>query len=316
MTEKKDLLQAAKFFKTRDDFWILTHQNPDGDTLGCAFALYYTLTAHGKRVRVVNEKPLPQKYAFLFEGYRETAFEPKTIVAVDIASPSLFGNGLEKLSSRVDLCIDHHKSNTGYATMTVLNSAVSAACEIIYELILAMDGEISDAALLCVYTGVSTDCGCFKYSNTTAQAHEIAALALHRQLDIYRVNHAMFESKSRAQLEIERAALQKLTFYYQGRCALVAVTQSELVRAGATESDLDVLPAMTRQIQGVEVGVVIKEREPGEFKISLRTGKRPDASAICSEFGGGGHVGAAGCTLYGKLEDVTEKIVAAVGRYI
>lgn len=311
-----DIKGAAKMLLENDDIVILTHQNPDGDTLGCAFALYFTLTAHGKRVRVENEKPIPKKYAFLYEGYKSEQFEPACIVAVDIASTSLFGKGLEHYADRVDLCIDHHKSNTGYAKNTLLMSSVAAACEIVYDVILEMDGDVSDKALLCLYTGVSTDCGCFKYSNTTVKAHSIAARAIERNIDIYKINQLMFESKSRAQLEIERTSLQNLEFHFGGKCALIVVSLDLLEKTGAEESDLDALPAMTRQIQGVEVGVVIKERSRGEFKVSLRTGRHPDASAICSEFGGGGHAGAAGCTLYTTAEDAKARILEAIGRYI
>lgn len=313
---KTDLKSAARLLLDRDDIVVLTHQNPDGDTLGSAFALYYALTANGKRVRVENEKAIPKKYGFLFERYQHTDFEPKCVVAVDVASTSLFGKGFEHYIDNVELCIDHHKSNTDYAKHTLLNGSVSAACEIVYDVIIEMYKDISNEALLCIYTGISTDCGCFKYSNTTAKAHIIAALAIERGIDVYKVNQTMFESKSKTQLAIEKAALQNLEFEHDGKCAVIVITNQMLKKTGAQESDLDALPAMTRQIQGVDVGVVIKEREEGEFKVSMRTGKEPDASAICSEFGGGGHAGAAGCTLYGDVNDVRKKVVEAIGRYI
>ena len=311
-----DIIKAAQMLLEMDNIVILTHQNPDGDTLGCAFALYDTLTAKGKKVRVENEKAIPKKYSFMYENYVEEDFEARYVVAVDIASTSLFGKGMEKYNDKVDLCIDHHKSNTLYAKTTVLNSTVAAACEIVYDIINAMNVEISDQALLCLYTGISTDCGCFKYSNTTAKAHEVAAKAIERKLDIYKVNHAMFESKSRVQLDVESVAMNRMKFYHNGRVALTSVTQEILEKTGAEESDLDALPAMTRQIQGVEVGVVIKERSKGEFKISLRTGKSPDASLICAKFSGGGHCGAAGCTIFGTLEEAEEKIVKAIGEHL
>jgi len=308
--------EAAKFLLERDNIVILTHQNPDGDTLGCAFALYFCLKGHGKRVRVENEKAIPKKYAFLHQGYQHEEFEPDCIVAVDIASESLFGRGMEHYEGKVDLCIDHHKSNTLYARFTVLDSSVAAACELMYDLIMEIDGKISDLSLTCIYTGISTDCGCFKYSNTTEKAHKIAAEAIERGIDIYKINQEMFECKSRAQLEIERVSLKKLRFYYGGKCALTTVPYSLLVKTGAEESDLDALPALTRQIQGVEVGVVIKERSPGECKISIRTGKRPDASAICAQLSGGGHAGAAGCTVWGSMKEAEEKIVKIIGDFI
>ena len=167
---KTDLKSAARLLLDRDDIVVLTHQNPDGDTLGSAFALYYALTANGKRVRVENEKAIPKKYEFLFERYQHTDFEPKCVVAVDVASTSLFGKGFEHYIDNVELCIDHHKSNTDYAKHTLLNGSVAAACEIVYDVIIEMYKDISNEALLCIYTGISTDCGCFKYSNTTAKA--------------------------------------------------------------------------------------------------------------------------------------------------
>ena len=311
-----DIKTAAEMLRCADNIVILTHQNPDGDTLGCAFALYYTLKAKGKKVRVENEREIPSKYSFLYKDYVKEEFEPQFVVAVDIASTSLFGKGLEHYENKVDLCIDHHKSNTHYAKNTLVDERVAAACELVFDVIMELDGDISDKALLCIYTGVSTDCGCFKFSNTTAKAHAIASLSLDRNIDIYNVNRLMFENKSRAQLDVEKYALQTLKFYYNGRCAVITVTQDILKEAGAEECDLDALPAMTRQIQGVEVGVVIKERNEGEFKVSLRTGKSPDASAICAVYGGGGHAGAAGCTLYGDVNEIREKIVETIGNFI
>lgn len=312
----QNIERAAKMLLLQDNIVILTHQNPDGDTLGCAFALYFALTKHGKKVRVENEKTIPKKYSFLYEGYEKEDFEGQFIVSVDIASESLFGRGMEHYEGKVDLCIDHHKSNTHYAKFTVLDSSVAAACEIVYDIILKMDGKISNNALTCIYTGISTDCGCFKYSNTTEKAHTVAAEAIERGIDVYRINQAMFESKSRAQLEIERTCMQDLKFYHNGKCALIKVPYSLMQEVGAEECDLDALPALTRQIQGVEVGVVIKERSPGECKISLRTGKRPDASNICAELGGGGHAGAAGCTVWGTIPEAEEEIVETIGRYL
>lgn len=312
----QDIKKVAEMLQEMDNIVILTHQNPDGDTLGCAFALYDTLKRKGKKIRIENEKPIPKKYSLLFGNYKSEDFEAENVIAVDIASTSLFGKGMEHYENKVDLCIDHHKSNTHFAKVTLLNSSVAAACEIVYDVIMAMDGDVSDHSLLCLYTGISTDCGCFKYSNTTAKAHEVAAKAIERNIDVYKVNQLMFESKSRAQLDIEKASLQNLKFFYNGRVALISVNLELLNKTGAEECDLDALPSMTRQIQGVEVGVVVKERSKGEFKVSMRTGKKPDASVICANFGGGGHSGAAGCTIYGEENDVIDKVIKTVGRYL
>ena len=168
-----DFSKIKTFLETCDNVTILTHKSPDGDTLGAGFALCRYLRLSGKKANVVNSEPFPERYSFLYEGYEPMEFEEKTVIAVDIADTVLLGSTLQRYAEKgkIDLCIDHHISNKYYAKYTFVNASASAACQIIYELLRYMGAELDRIIAKCLYTGIATDTGCFKYENTTSAAH-------------------------------------------------------------------------------------------------------------------------------------------------
>lgn len=168
--------EAAEFLKSRSDILILMHQSPDGDTLGCGFALCRVLRLAGIRANAVCSDPVPPKYAFLSEWYKEQQFEPKTVIAVDVADIKLLGK-YSSYDGRIDLCVDHHISNTGYADRLLLGENNAAACEVIYRLLRECGFEIDSTAAMCLYTGIATDTGCFKFESVSPETHRIAAIS-------------------------------------------------------------------------------------------------------------------------------------------
>ena len=159
---------AARLLEGQDDFLILTHGHPDGDTLGCAFALCRGLQKCGKRARVECTDEIPAKFSYLWREVEQEAFAPRFFVAVDVADPKLLGKRLEeRYAAHIDLCIDHHGSNTLYAAQTLLDASAGAACEVIYEVLRELGVEMDEQIADCIYTGLSTDTGCFRYSNAT-----------------------------------------------------------------------------------------------------------------------------------------------------
>lgn len=142
----------------------------------------------------------------------------------------------------------------------------------------------------CIYTGLCTDTGCFQYSNVTSHTLRVAADMIDLGADAYRINRRMFGTKSKGRIAMEREVLDSLTYAMDGKIALIAVTSEMLARTGALESELDGLSSLPREIEGVQVGITLREK-PGGFKVSLRTVEKIDASQICSAFGGGGHAG-------------------------
>ena len=307
------LKECCEELAEMDDVVLLCHQNPDGDTLGSAFALHYLLRQLGKRSRVECADDFPKRYTFLWREYEPEEFSPKFAVAVDVADEQLLGSLMEKYKGGIDLCIDHHSSNQFYAKKTFLQPEAAAVAELVASIV----GEFPQAKLTeqiadCIYTGISTDTGCFCYSNTTAHTHAVAAEMFEAGCDYATINYVMFEQKSLSRIAIEKEVLNTVEYHFNNRCALVWITTQMMERTGAFDAELEGVAAIPRQIEGVEAGITLREKDNG-FKISLRTSEQVDASAICSNLGGGGHRCAAGCFIEGSLDTAKKQILAAVG---
>lgn len=309
---KISLRDAADRLRKMEDVYILSHQSPDGDTLGSAAALCRALRSMGKRAQFFCSDEIPEKYDYLFENLEEQHFAPGNIVSVDIADVQLFGKRLSRYAERVDLCIDHHGSNTGYASDYVVCPEAAATTEMIYDIMQFLGVPIDTASASCIYTGISTDTGCFKYTNATPRTYRIAAEMMEKGVDAARINRLMFDVKSRARMEIERRVLDTMEFFLEDACAIICVTRKMVEESGAGEGDMDGLAAMPRQVEGVLVGITLREKEDSVFKISVRTTRKIDASAICVRFGGGGHPAAAGCVLQGDPQTVKQRLIEAV----
>jgi len=316
MTNKEhiSIQAAAERLAAVDDIIVLTHKNPDGDTIGSALAITAALRQIGKRCRAVWEGELRARYNPLTEGYTDEQFEPKFVLAVDTAGEHLLPDAVRaEFGGRVDLAIDHHGTNTGYAALTVVNAEASCCCEIILAVMEAFGAELTPYIGSCLYVGLATDTGCFKFSNTTPASHQLAARLAHAGVDIAYLNDLFFERKSRSRVELERRVLAGMEFTSRGRICIITVTREMLLQTGCNESDLEDLSGLPRSIEGVECGITLREQENGNFKISVRT-KELDAAAICASFGGGGHLRAAGCECSGTPFDLKVALVARVER--
>ena len=308
-----DLSEAVEFLKGCEDAVILTHQSPDGDCIGAGFALKDLLEALGKRSRVLCSDEFPKRYDFMTSVGSGEEFEPKTVIAVDIADPQLMGNLRETYGNKVQLCIDHHISNVGYAEKTLLNAGASATCELIYELADAMKIQMSDHCAACIYTGIATDTGGCKYECTTARCHEIAAeLMKSHKLKYAKINREMFDVKSIGRLKMERIVTDLMEYYLDNRLTMICITSDILNEQHVDANDLDGCASIPLQVEGVEVGVTIKEKSENEYKVSMRSANDVNVSAICQTLGGGGHIKAAGCLVKGTLEEVKAAVVEAV----
>lgn len=301
-----DLKQCLEVLRENDSFLVLSHDHPDGDTLGSAFALIYILKKLGKKCRFLCADKVPESFSYISDAVSNDDIVPEFIIAADVADEKLLGSLCDEYGKKVDLCIDHHMSNTHYAKYELLQDC-AAACEIVYKL--ALEANIKPDKYLgeCIYTGISTDTGCFKYQNTTASALRIAAELYDVGIDAKKINKLMFETVSKNLLELELLARETLEYRFDGRCALITLTRDMYEKSGSTEDECYSITALPRQIEGVLIGAVIKEKPDGSFGISVRTGIEADASEICARLGGGGHKGAAGCRLYCALEEAKER---------
>ena len=299
---------AADFLMSHDNYDILTHDYPDGDTLGSGYALCRVLRQLGKNARVITTR-LPKDFVFLAQGLEEQSFDTQTVVSVDVADEKLLGSNREKYLGKIDLCIDHHEINRVDAPLKCVDPHASSNCEILFELFAEMGVPIDADTAACIYTGVATDTGCFKYSNTTSKTLRIAAELLDLGADAPAINKVMFDTKTKKKLLIEREAYNSLTYCAADRCAIIAVTQDMMKKAGVNDDELEGLASIPRQIEGVEIGITVREKEPNVFKISVRANERlVNAAQFCARFGGGGHAAAAGCRIKGTLAEVTAKL--------
>lgn len=304
------LVQAGELLLHADDILLLAHRSPDGDTVGSCFALYYALTGCGKRARVACADPIPQKYGYFTAGACFPEFTPRFVAAIDVADHKLLGSLQEKYP-QVDLCIDHHPSNTGYAKDRLLDPLQAATAQLCFSLLQQMRLPITPVIADCLFTGISTDTGCFRYQNVTAHTHRIAAELIALGANAADINRRMFETKTPARIALERQAMQALEFAFDGKSALTHISLQDWARSGAAEEDFEGIAALPRQIEGVLAGVTLRERPEG-WKVSLRTQEPVDASAVCAQFGGGGHRFAAGCTIVGEFPAVRERLLAAI----
>ena len=295
--------ETAELIKEQKKILILTHRNPDGDTLGCGFALMYAVRSFGIDAKVFCCDKIPEKYNYMFSPDDLDDCEDAYIIAVDIADSKLIGAGnAEKYKNKVQLCIDHHISNTHYSENLLLRDC-AAACELMFDVIKAMGAEIDKKIADCLYTGLSTDTGCFRFSNVTEQTHLAAAELIKKGADFSEINRVMFETKSKGCFMLESAAINSIKMLFDGKCAVMTVTKEMMEASGTTESDCDGIAAIPRKIEGVLVGATLRERDDGTFKVSLRSHAPVDCTKICTEMGGGGHARAAGCEIRTEFFD-------------
>lgn len=307
------IAQTVRYLRRHNNYIILTHASPDGDTLGSAYALYYGLKETGKTACVICPDVIPKKYGYFARRTDHISREEATVIAVDVADKRLLGSLCEEFGDRVDLNIDHHISNTRFAENLYLDSDAAATSECMYELLSAMHVNINDITAKALYTGIATDTGCFKYSNVTAKTHNIVAALYEYNIDAPEINRIMFDTKSRKLLELERMVLDAAEFHFNGRCILLPVTAEMQEKTGCSGTELEGIAVISRSVEGVSAGITLKQTDNCEFKVSLRTYPPLDASAICGKLGGGGHKGAAGATVSGTLDEVKQLVLKTVG---
>ncbi len=312
-----DFKTAADYILQQDNILLLCHKNPDGDTLGSAGALAFALESKGKKVAVACHNKIPHKYDYLKLPVYDGSFQPDYIVAVDVADSKLLGESLQQYADKVDLCIDHHGSNTGYAEKVCLYSHYPAAAQLMYEVINAMGAQITAHIADCLYTGIITDTGCFKFSSTTPLTHIIGAKLMELGANHTMLVEKFFMSKTKKAVQLEKYMLNNLEYYFRDKCALLGLTRETIIEIAPDPTDLDGLPSMARDFEGVQVSILIRPlREEGAYKASLRSGEEVDVSRIAKALGGGGHIRAAGCELSGTLEQVKQQILKEVEKVL
>ena len=306
---------AAGYLEALDNVLLLTHVRPDGDTIGSAAALCRALRDCGQTAYLLPNPEITATYApYAAPYWAPEGWQAEHIVSVDIADASLLPENAQSYRDRIELAIDHHPSQTFFARNTCLEADSAACGEIVYEIIQHLTALTADIALP-LYVAVSTDCGGFQYGNTTARTHRIAA-ALMDVVDVAAVNKALFRTKSRVRLAMESRMVADMKLFDHQRVVVMEISLSLRQEMQATDADIEELSALPALVEGTDCGVTLRELRPGTVKVSVRTGPRVDACALCRILGGGGHHAASGATVEGTLDEARMAVLAAYRKVI
>ncbi len=305
--------ECAQWLRSHDDYLILTHVRPDGDTLGSAALLCRMLRSLGKTAHILKNPETTPKYAPLHQGLTlDDAQEHHTLVCVDTAAPDMLPPAFSHLLGRIQLRIDHHATATPFTPYALVEPVAGACGEILWDLMdplgLTLDKPMADA----LYTAVSTDTGCFRYANTTAHSFLTAAACAQAGADLSGINLAMFDTNSLAKLRIQSWMIANARFCREGRGVVCAIPLSVEKGMGVTQDDMDNISGYPRTIEGVCLAATLRQLSDGRVKLSLRALPGYDAAAICAKFGGGGHKDAAGATFALPLEQAAQMVMAAL----
>ena len=333
MSVRITLREAADFLQSHDNYLILSHRRPDGDTVGSCAALCRGLRALGKQAWVYANPQFTPRFAPYLDGlagqpdfrapHNDTEAgetggrgsdptQELCIVSCDVASRALLPFGMEEAD--VALALDHHGTNDGFAARTHTDERRAACGELILELLSLLGVRLSREIADALYVAISTDTGCFRYSNVTAATFRCAAACAEAGAEVFPINRAFFEIKRRPRLALEAWLVQHMEYFAEGRVALSAIPPELMEQLKLTEDDIDDISGFGRSIEGVEIAVMLRQVEGGKGKISLRTGTGFNAAEICARLGGGGHPGAAGASVPGGIPAAREAILAAIAK--
>lgn len=313
------LKEAAKILAEKDNILILCHIRPDGDTLGSGYGLKYALEALGKRAKVLCDDNIPGRLAFIGEQEQQLENESFDLIcAVDAAELHMLGIYGEKYGDRIDLKIDHHPSGFPYGRFNHIDGSASATGELIYRVIAFLE-ELTDkkcltpASATALYSAITSDTGCFRYSNVTSDTMRIAGELIDAGADSFNVCFRLFSLKTRSELNAEKCMHDRIKFHFDDKVATAVFTNSDKKEYGISDEDFGGLVSDMREIEGVALAITIRQDNTDEtkFKVSMRSDETINSSELCALFGGGGHARAAGCAVSANSPNEAEQAILA-----
>lgn len=316
MSKKINLVETGNMLLAAQKIVLCCHVSPDGDTLGSALGLMRLLEQKGKEVIVFADDDINKSLSFIPGIERvqrpmaDTVVEADLFVVVDASSFDRVGICNEVVKAPVLLNIDHHISNTEFAEYLYLDAEAAAAGEIMCDLFEAMGWEYDEQIAVDFYTAITTDCGSFRYSNTTSKTMQRAAKLLDYGVKPNEISD-LLDIRNRKTIELLAKVLPSLTFNYEGKVAHITITNDLYDK----ETQTDSFVSYPRYIEGVEVAIMFKAVEPAVTRVSMRS-SNVDVAKVALSFGGGGHLRAAGCTIYAPVEEAKAQLLAEVGKVL
>ena len=303
-------------------FVVTSHISPDGDNIGSTLSMYYALNKLGKNVFYVLDDNPPLNLRFLLKDINilrseEFKLEDYSIISLDCGDKKRICLSDEIINnSKKLICIDHHASNDHYGDFNYIDIDASSTCELVYNFLKRFNEKenlnlIDEKIATCLYTGLVTDTGNFAYANTHPSSFEMAKHLLLTGAKKEEIIQNVFQSNPYNYYKLLGEALNTLEIV-DNKVSSIMITKEMLKRNVISFNDVDGITSYTRDIEGVEVGILLKEKKENEVKVSLRSKNYVNVSEIAKAFNGGGHIRAAGCTIYDSIENAKEKVLKEV----
>lgn len=295
-------------------FAIIPHKNPDGDAIGSSLALAAALKKLGKVAKIYTSGDFPNNLGVIWtdEFAHLEMVEPDVVISLDCADKFRMDEKEIELfdNAKITCVIDHHKTNVGFAKYSYVDASSAACGEIIYEFLcnvlkIELDKEIASY----LYCAIICDTGNFKYSNTTSKTHYIVSKLMEYGINPALFSRPIFDILTKEQCIIMSEGIKNMKFSLDGKVCLSYISYDFLEKHNIGFEYADFFVSYPRDIDGVEVGIFLKVRSEDEIKASFRSNSDVDVSLIASEFDGGGHAKASGCTIYNKSIDETIDIL-------
>jgi len=311
---RQQLEEIASLLREGDHYLIFSHERPDADSVGSSLALAYALRRLGKQVKVFLSDAGFYQFAIGEEpihGPEDLPTDPwpHPVIVLDCESSRTGEFAAFTQNAPVIVNIDHHPSNVTKATYRLVEPEAAACGELVFHLVKTLGVSLDQRLATFLYIALAGDTGGFRFSNTKARVFKVAASLVEAGADPADVATNLFMRKPLSYFRILSLALSRLRLDASGKVASTAITQEDLRVSGASEEELEGIVDYTRMVIGVEVGILFKEKTDGTVGVSLRSTGRVDVGSIASEFGGGGHVVASGCTVKGSLQEVCTKVI-------
>ncbi len=322
METPRNLETIARCIREAETIAVVSHVNPDGDTLGSAAAMRLILQSMGKEVTLFCDGKVPDMLYFmpghdLFHvptGY-EGPFD--LTIAVDVSDIARMGNCVFLMKNSAKTAqIDHHPTNPGFAEVNLVDGEASANCVIIRDLMKTLDVPLTQDISICLYVGISTDTGNFAFGCTNAETFRVMAELMEHDLPLAQVNRSLFRVKPREQMKLLGKALESMTFGGNGKIAVMKLTLADFAACGALSEHADTIVNYALDTKHTDMALLARETDKGQVKFSLRSRSPYTVNDIAGLFGGGGHPQASGITMDGTLDECVEKVLAAMNKTV
>ncbi|HOX22865.1 MAG TPA: bifunctional oligoribonuclease/PAP phosphatase NrnA [Elusimicrobiales bacterium] len=315
--QRPEPAQIARLLRKSRNCFIAVHQSPDGDTLGCALALYSVLRRMGKKALVFSSDPIPPSLSFLPNVQKVVLREPPerrfdTVVMMECSTPARAGNVCDVLAKAGTIInIDHHRTFTPYGTVNYVDKDASSTSEMLYGVFIAMKIRLTKREAACLYAGLATDTGRFHYPVTSPRTHEVAAGLLRAGAPAAKINKLVYDVAPLPALKVLGLTLTNLKLIHGGKTAVSELRLKDMKAVGAVASDAEGVVNRGLMVPGVQVSVLFRE-DAGRINVNFRSTGRVDVSALARSFGGGGHKNASGCKMRLPLAKCRRLVLGAI----